>query len=89
MKFFVTKLDRRMNGYGTFSHRLDFTGNYVDGRTNLQRVREWLWENYGPGAEYDVARMEGLKWGWDTDEYNRRIYVNPEQLSILQLKFSV
>lgn len=95
MKFKATKLDKRMNGYGSWSHRIDFfwggvkDWNHVTSSPTygLHLVRCWLWENYGPGAELRLARSQQLLWAWDTDNDYCRIYVNTDILVALQLKF--
>lgn len=86
-KFYVTKLDRRMNGYGTYSHKLDFIGRNLDSLRNLQAVRNWLWQNYGPGAELHLAMRDGFSWAWDTEHEHVRLYVNDNILTMLTLKW--
>lgn len=90
--FRITKLDRRMNGYGMWTHRIV----PID-LADMLRLREWLWENYGPGAEWSWARWthrdscewsNPYVWAWQTDHGYRRIFVNQEILSHFILKFS-
>lgn len=77
-----------MNGYSFYSHRLDFVGNRRAAIIELSTMRIFLWENYGPGCELEASKQLEAKWAWDTDHENRRLYVNPDILTFIQLKFS-
>jgi hypothetical protein len=90
--FKIIKLDRRMNGYGMFTHRVDATGMWGIASFELHEARSWLWERFGPGTEFQLlTRNRGLghprntlhavKWAWDTENYNLRLYVRDEILT--------
>jgi hypothetical protein len=101
----ITKLDRRYNGYRVMEYIVepDYSHGGRDGRINkFKELREWLWENYGPGCELDYvvltptpAGNEGQcymqsqeRWAWDTTENRLRIYVKgDEELSFIRLKW--
>ena len=86
--FNVVKLDARMNGYRTFSHRLDFMPAAPSDTENLHNMRVWLWETYGPGSELSIVKETRVSWAWDTEHGNCRVYVSPEILSMIQLRSS-
>ena len=88
MIFKITKLDKRMNGYGFYSHKVEFVGARPLALESLQDLRVWMWDNYGPGCELAISRKKDARWAWDTENNNRRLYVNEEILSILRLKWS-
>lgn len=77
-----------MNGYGFYSHCIEFQGYRPNALQSLQDLRVWLWDNYGPGCELKISRAKGVKWAWDTEYENRRIYVNEDILVLFKLKFS-
>jgi hypothetical protein len=83
----VVKLTRQYNGYGYFTHRVEFRGaNKVP---QWIRVRNWLWSQFGPSAEQTLARAvhfdgEQPKWAWDTDK--AAIYLKEESYTMFQLK---
>jgi len=77
-----------MNGYGFYSHKIEFPSNRITALEDLQDIRVWLWENYGPGCELSASRKKGVKWAWDTENGNRRIYINDDILVMVKLKFS-
>lgn len=95
MKLF--KLDRRHNGYGSFSHAVDFTkwkdrhfGAMSAGKFEPKLViaefvtcRNWCWENYGPGCEVWAASSldEMPEWAWINDVHSRKIYFKNETVA--------
>ncbi len=83
----VVKLTRQYNGYGYFSHRVEFWGS----NRVLQwiRVRNWLWAQFGPSAEQCLARADHFdgekpKWAWDTEK--SAIYLEQEAFTMFQLR---
>ena len=52
---YLVKLNRNYNGYGYFTHRVEFHGYGEQGRRHMQqqwiRLRNWLWGRFGPSAE--------------------------------------
>ena len=84
----LTKLDKRMNGWGWFSHRVDITGPYRDTAIVLYKCRKWLWDTFGPGCEYIILSRINLTypkkdqlWAWDTEHGNIRIYLSGAALT--------
>ena len=84
---YVVKLTRQYNGYGYFSHRIEFRGqNRV---FQWIRVRNWLWTQFGASAEQGLARadyFDGVqpKWAWDTDK--SAIYLREEAYTMFTLR---
>ena len=72
----VRKMDRRFNGFGTFSHRIEFVGKgYL---SQFIRVRNWCMEKFGPSAEISLISSEVFVtvpfWAWES-EHNKVIYL--------------
>ena len=87
MKYKITKLDRRHNGWGRYKYSVSPTVvNHIEGHQLLNDLREWCWSTYGPGAEIGWSKKDA-KWAWDTEHGNRRIYVNEDILIMFKLKF--
>jgi hypothetical protein len=86
----VVKLTRQYNGYYHFTHRVEFRSTNKDRRIRQWiRVRNWLWSQFGPSAEQELARPEYFddqqpKWAWDTEK--SAIYLQEEALMLFQLK---
>ena len=83
----IVKLTRQYNGYGHFTHRVEFRGS--DRIPQWIRVRNWLWTQFGPSAEQALARAdyfdgEQPKWAWDTDK--AAIYLKEEALVLFRLR---
>lgn len=85
----VVKLTRQYNGYGYFTHRIEFYGNSDTRIRQWIRVRNWLWSQFGPSAEQALARPnyfdgEQPKWAWDSEK--SAIYLKDEAFTMFQLK---
>lgn len=85
----VTKLDRRMSGYGFYKYHV--TPNVFE-RSKIAELlielRNWCWATYGPGAELGFTRR-GALWAWDTEYGRRRIYLKSDaELTMLELIFN-
>ena len=86
----VVKLTRQYNGYYHFTHRVEFRGSNRD--RNVRRwiqIRNWLWSQFGPSAEQDLARAEYFgdqqpKWAWDAEK--SAIYLRDEAYTMFELK---
>ena len=96
LPFHIQKLDRRMNGYGMFSHRLVFTHlhSYRSRYQTFLTTRHWFFENIGLGCEldmFDLADEYGFKytWAWDTEGQRLEIFVSERELSALIMHFPV
>ena len=99
-----TKLDRRYNGYTVFKYivEIDMSAGARDQRMAIfKELREWLWENYGPGCELDYVQLElgrtrdadGLinsreRWAWQTSHGEQRLYIKGEEYTFMKLKWS-
>ena len=90
MHFQITQLDRRYKAFPFFQYYVEpiswpRTNNYLD-------LREWCWENYGPGCSIhmmsiftnNVLHDKKYKWAWH-DEEHRLYFKNESELSHLQL----
>lgn len=80
-KYKIKKLDRRMTGYETFSHRIEF---YWD--EDFLKIRNWCFDSFGPACELEFFNLNtqlglGYTWAWRSDHYRRDLYLNQEQLS--------
>lgn len=84
----IQKLTRNYNGYGFFTHRVQFIGYGVStDKDRCQRyidLRNWLWGRFGPSAEQFLARPEHFagqqpKWAWDAEK--SAIYLRDEALT--------
>lgn len=85
----VVKLNRNYNGYGYFSHRVEFYGSQDYRTRQWIRVRNWLWSQFGPSAEQNLARanyFDGAqpKWAWDSEKSS--IYLKDEAYTMFTLK---
>jgi hypothetical protein len=85
----IVKLNRNYKGYGVFTHRVEFYGS-VDYRVRQWiGVRNWLWQNFGPSAEQELARPEFFDgtqpvWAWDSEKSS--VYLKDDALMMFQLK---
>ena len=85
----IVKLTRNYNGYGVFTHRVEFYGSMAYRIRQWIGVRNWLWQNFGPSAEQGVARPEFFdgvqpQWAWDSDK--SAVYLRDQSLVMFQLK---
>ena len=88
MNYKITKLDRRHNGYSFYKYSISpNTVDLIKGAELLIKVRNWLWETYGPSAELGLTKR-GAIWAWDTEFNNRRLYLQSDaELTMFKLKF--
>lgn len=72
----IRKLDQRFNGYGTFTHRVEFKGSGF--LSEFIRTRNWCMEKFGPSAEINLISSEVFIntpfWAWES-EHNKVIYL--------------
>ncbi len=89
----IRKLDRRYNGFGTWSHRAEAGPWYGgdarrQGLINFYKQREFLARSFGMGAFVEEvfalkdAGIEIPKWGFDMDG---NIFLREEALVTFQL----
>jgi hypothetical protein len=93
----LAKLDRRHNGYGLWTHRLEFTNGWSDRNNRLVRTdlirnfyecRKWLSDQFGPGCFQFEGRLlvdqhvELPVWAYDEAGF---VYVRGEAASMLAL----
>ena len=89
----IQKLDRRYDGHDRFTHRVHFVSRDRN-QWSLIRIawvhsRQWLWQNFGPSAELNLAYPEFFdgeqpKWAWDHNK--SALYLKDETLSMFLLK---
>lgn len=96
LPFRIQKLDRRMNGYGVFSHRLTFRQghHFPSCYKSFLITRQWFFENIGQGCElgmFDIAKEAELNctWAWDSNNYRLELFVSERELSALIMHFPV
>lgn len=86
----VVKLDRRYDGYGRFSHRVEFYGRNAQVRIKQWvKARNWLWKQFGPSAELIAAHdwaFDGVQpvWAWDAEKSS--LYLSQEAYTLFMLK---
>ena len=88
----VVRLDRRYDGFGRFSHRVEFVGPVSTRIKQWIKARNWLWTQFGPSAELNIARDEYFQgqqpvWAWDAEKSS--IYLREEAYTMFQLKKEV
>lgn len=102
--FTISKLDRRHNGYGVFTHFINYSvytrGQYRSQSDNYSLFldhRVWFWETFGPGCELGLVdtvlhRTDqhpiDLSWGWQTEHNRMLIYVTDTALAHFMLTHS-
>jgi len=88
----IQKLDRRHSGRESFQYYIEPDATAYDKLIVLQQWREWCWANFGPGCERDLAyrlkKSHQLKWGWQTDHNECRLYLTEESLTFFKLRWS-
>lgn len=88
----IVKLNRNYNGYGKFTHRVEFWDNSAKREYRIRqylRIREWLWERFGPSGEQQLAGTHNFngtepKWAWCSDKFV--VYLKDEALTTFMLK---
>ncbi len=83
----VVKLTRQYNGYGFFTHRIEFRGQLRV--KQWIRVRNWLWAQFGPSAEQNLARADYFDgeqpvWAWDSEK--AAIYLKESAYTMFTLR---
>lgn len=88
----LVKLNRNYNGYGKFTHRIEFFDTRVSFETRRRqylRIREWLWEHFGASSEQELAIAHNFAgvtptWAWCSDKFV--VYLRDEALTAFMLK---
>ena len=94
MKMILEPLDRRHQGFGHWTHRVEFLRTRVAGDkesafAKFLQVRASLWENFGPGCDRDeliyvkYATPDAVpEWGWrcQTGGTNPYIYFKQDRI---------
>ena len=87
-KMKIQKLDRRMNGYDHFTHRVVFLDREI---VDFIDIRNWCWQQWGASCEYDFWNRYGDRrnenWCWVSNNYNKLIYLGEKQLQWFLLKW--
>jgi hypothetical protein len=88
MKYKVTKLDKRHNGYTWYKYYINpESRDFWQSRAEVTEIRNWFWATYGPASELGW-NAKGDIWAWDTEHGNKRIYLkSDEELTLFTLKF--
>ena len=73
----LKKLDRRMSGYGKFTHYMEYSHKEAN---EFIRCRNWCWEQWGPSCELDFwyKHTPNEKWCWLVDQWRTRVYLRTE-----------
>jgi hypothetical protein len=94
MKFEIKKTDRRHTGsqewqYIAIINQELYSGRAgrIDRMANLNKVRDWCWETYGPSCELEFwlavnsEKKEPVneKWCWHTNYDNFKIYLRTDK----------
>lgn len=86
MAITLTKLDKRMKGYGHFIYVADYSYK-KDGTLSFLEVRRWCTQQFGESVELDAwedyPALRNPKWSWERGEFNRnyrcRIFLATEK----------
>ena len=87
----LEKLDKRHNLHEFFTHRTWQTDK--DQVPEWVKMRNWLWENYGPGLEYETVWITQyhpefkIQWAWRVEDQVYYLYLKDEILTHFSLKF--
>lgn len=82
----LKKLDKRMTGFGLFTHVADFTYGKED-RRKFVEARNWCQEQWGNTCEIDLWQsfndLQNPAWSWERGEFNKsyrcRIFLATEK----------
>lgn len=95
MTMTLQKLDRRYDGFDRFTHRVEFTRGHsseslIITQAQWVKSRNWLWQQFGPSGELNVARPEYFEgtqptWAWDANKAS--LYLTKHTLSMFLLKW--
>lgn len=68
----IKKLDRRMNGFGKFEYKVEYS-RYNEHRKFVD-ARNWCWDQWGPSCELEFWNSNiNPAWCWIVD--NRQIKI--------------
>ena len=87
----LQKLDGRHALSTMFTHRVKIVG--TDNVPKWIEIRNWLWENYGPGLERETIWVTQYhdqvvpKWSWHIDDRKYFLYLKEETLTHFSLKY--
>jgi hypothetical protein len=92
MNLKLEKLDNRHALHTVFSHRVKMMG--MDTVPKFVEMRNWLWENYGPGLERELVwvmqfheAVTDTKWAWHTEDRKYYIYLKGDVVTYFSLKW--
>lgn len=82
----LTKLDRRMTGYGIFKFMVKLHHN-VQEINQFIEMRNWCWEQWGPSCEFVFYKNNFAEknpswnpaWCWANYEFENRIYLTGDK----------
>jgi hypothetical protein len=87
----LEKLDNRHSLNTFFTHRIKMFGD--DKTLQWVEMRNWMWEQYGPGLEYETVWLLKYnpklqcKWAWRVNDSYYYIYLKDEMLTHFSLKY--
>ena len=87
----LEKLDARHSLNQFFTHRTKMTGS--DSVPKWLEMREWLWDQYGRGLEYETVWImqyhpgKEYRWAWRIDDKRYYLYLKEEILTHFSLKY--
>lgn len=93
MNIKIEKLDGRHALNELFTHRVNIKSNEAPDVIKFIEIRNWLWEQYGPGLEHETAwtmhYFEEVKarWAWRIDNQKFYIYLKEDVLTHFSLKY--
>ena len=87
----VKKLDKRNTGYGKFKYAVHSTSLYAK---EFYEIRAWMWDTWGASKELkdwmldfritvDQVGCQNEHWCWQSDEYNRRLFLRTDKELVL------
>ena len=96
----ITRLDRRHNGFGTFTHKVNPTtfGSTIltlDEKLELyHQWRTWAWETFGPSCERAIIKRvfkdpTTVKWAWEMDNASgdSLLYFTDDAFTLFKLRW--
>lgn len=92
MKLQLERLDGRHNASRVYTHRVWIQGMSHDRKQSYIQLREWCWENFGPGCERDLIwynKSSTYRWAFHFDQKSEApyIYLKEEVLTAFMLKW--
>jgi hypothetical protein len=94
-KFKITKLDRRHNGFGYFTHSINYKRGKIasinfwrDQEETFLDHRIWCWETFGSSCELGMFPNHhtiSQSWAWDTNQKQLKLYLTEKAMSFFTM----